>query len=192
MLNETQINERLSTEDKKAKQTSPAYAQFVTDAISGQDEQAAANLCVNQDAELVLSDRVVEFSSLPATRASSTLSKSGVASSVVPSSSEADGSLALDTGNEHESKSYLRFSTVSNSDCDMISNSEMLDSPSQKLDMPAETANCGTNCSSVRLTSTLEDSLTSPSASCELQDHNVECINGDHVNSKEVEYLLPK
>lgn len=188
MLNETRINERLSAEDKKAKQTSPAYAQFVTDAISGQDEQAAANLCVNQDAELVLSDRVVEFSSLPATRASSTLSKSGVASSVVPSSSEADGSLALDTGNEHESKSYLRFSTVSNSDCDMISNSEMLDSPSQKLDMPAETANC----SSVRLASTLEDSLTSPSVSCELQDHNVECINGDHVNSKEVEYLLPK
>ncbi|XP_042455151.1 uncharacterized protein LOC122039762 [Zingiber officinale] len=182
VLNETQIDERLSTEDNKAKQSSPAYAQFVTDAISGEDELAAGNLHINQDPELVLSDRVVDFPSLSATRASLTLSKS--------SSSEADGSLALDTGNEHESRSYLRSSTVPDSDCDMISNSEMLDSPSQKPDMPAETENCGTNYSSFRLTSTSEDSLTSPSASCEVQDHNIECVNEDHINSKEVESLL--
>ncbi|XP_042462290.1 uncharacterized protein LOC122045922 [Zingiber officinale] len=182
VLNETQIDERLSTEDNKAKQSSPAYAQFVTDAISGGDELAAGNLHINQDPELVLSDRVVDFPSLSATRASLTLSKS--------SSSEADGSLALDTGNEHESRSYLRSSTVPDSDCDMISNSEMLDSPSQKPDMPAETENYGTNYSSFRLTSTSEDSLTSLSASCEVQDHNIECVNGDHINSKEVESLL--
>lgn len=193
MLNETQIDERLSTEDNKAKQSSPAYAQFITDAISGQDEQADGNLHINQDPELVLSDRVVDFSSLPDARASLNLSKSRVSSSVFPSSSEADGSLALETGNKHGSKSYLRSSTVSNSDCDMISNSEILDSPSQKPDMSSETANCATNYSSFQLTSTSEDSLTSsPSVSCEVQDHNVEYVNEDHINSKEVESLLQK
>ncbi|XP_074566034.1 uncharacterized protein LOC141822482 [Curcuma longa] len=189
-LNETWIDERPSSEDNSAQQSPPSYRGFVTDAISGQDEQATGNLQVNSDAGFVLSDIVDDYSSLLAAKSSLSLSKHKVASSVAFSSPEEDCSLALEAGTEDENNSHLRSSTEHNSDTDFISNSEIVNPPSEKPGMSAKTVNYGTNYSPVRLTSVLEDSLTSPSASCQIKDHTLECVNEDHINSKEEESLL--
>ncbi|XP_042432020.1 uncharacterized protein LOC122018687 isoform X1 [Zingiber officinale] len=189
-LNETWIDERPSSEDNSAKQSPPSYRGFATDAISGQDEQATGNLQVNPDAEFVLSDLVDDFSSLPAAKSSLSLSKHGVDSSIAFSSLEEDCSLAVEAGTEDENNSYLRSSTEHNSDTNFISNSEIVNPPSEKPGISAKTVYYGTNYSPVRLTSVLEDSLTSPSANCQIKDHTLECVNEDHINSKEEEYLL--